>query len=41
MSEYNYYRWRDGLLPKTVNLIDIAKYFDISVDYLLGNLIIK
>ena len=33
MSEYNYYRWRDGLLPKTVNLIDIAKYFDISVDY--------
>ncbi len=41
MSEYNCYRWRDGLLPKTVNLIDIAKYFDISVDYLLGNLIIK
>ena len=41
MSEHNYYRWRDGLLPKTVNLIDIAKYFDISVDYLLGNLIIK
>lgn len=41
MSEYNYYRWRDGLLPKTVNLIGIAKYFDISVDYLLGNLIIK
>ena len=41
MSVYNYYRWRDGLLPKTVNLIDIAKYFDISVDYLLGNLIIK
>ena len=41
MSEYNYYRWRDGLLPKTVNLIDIAKYFDISVDYLLGNLLMK
>ena len=41
ISEYNYYRWRDGLLPKTVNLIDIAKYFDISVDYLLGNLLMK
>ncbi len=39
MSEYNYYRWRDGLLPKTVNIIDIAKYFDVSIDFLLGNTI--
>ena len=37
MSEFNYYRWRDGLLPKTINLIDLAKYFDVSVEYLLGD----
>ncbi len=37
MSEYNYYRWRDGLLPKTINLIDIAKYYNVSIDYILGN----
>ena len=38
MSEYNYYRWRDGILPKTVNLIDLAKYFEVSIDYLLGKI---
>lgn len=37
MSEYNYYRWKNGLFPRTYNLIDIAKYFNISVDYLVGN----
>ncbi len=37
MSEYNYYRWRDGLLPKTINLIDIAKFYNVSIDYILGN----
>jgi DNA-binding XRE family transcriptional regulator len=36
MSEYNYYRWKSGKIPKTVNLIDIAKYFDCSLDYLVG-----
>lgn len=36
MSEYNYYRWKAGKFPKTVNLITIAKYFDVSVDYLIG-----
>ena len=41
MSEYNYYRWRNGKFPKTSNLIEIAKYFDISVDYLVGDLLIK
>lgn len=41
MSEYNYYRWRNGLIPKTVNLIDIAKYFGVSIDYLIGNMIGK
>ena len=37
MSEYNYYRWKDGKFPQTSNLIDIAKYFDISFDWLIGN----
>lgn len=36
MSEYNFYRWRNGKFPKTVNLILVAKYFDVSVDYLLS-----
>ncbi len=41
MSEYSYYRWCDGLIPKTINLIDLAKYFDVSIEYLLGNLLSK
>ena len=36
MSEYNYYRWQKGSMPKTTNLIEIAKYFGVSVDYLIG-----
>ena len=36
MSEYNYYRWKAGIFPKTVNLLSIAKYFDCSIDYLVG-----
>ncbi len=36
MSENNYYRWRDGKFPKTINLIDVARYFDVSIDYLVG-----
>lgn len=36
MSEHNYYRWRDGQIPKTVNLVEIAEYFNVSVDYLIG-----
>lgn len=36
MSEYNYYRWKNGMFPKTSNLIEIAKYFDVSIDYLIG-----
>ena len=35
MGEYNYYRWKSGKFPKTNNLIEIAKYFDTSLDYLL------
>ena len=38
MSETNYYRWRSGKFPKTSNLIDIAKYFNVSLDYLIGDM---
>ncbi len=37
MSEYNYYRWKKGLFPKTNNLITIAKNFDVGLDFLVGN----
>ena len=37
MSEYNYYRWKKGMFPKTNNLVDIAKYFGTSTDFLVGN----
>ena len=36
MSEYNYYRWKNGKFPKTINLIQISKYFGVSLDYLIG-----
>ena len=36
-KEANYYRWKSGLIPKTNNLLTIAKYFDVSLDYLIGN----
>ncbi|MBR6778770.1 MAG: helix-turn-helix transcriptional regulator [Clostridia bacterium] len=38
ISEYNYYRWRDGTKPLTSMIIILAKYFDVSVDYLVHNL---
>lgn len=41
MSEYDYYRWKAGQFPKTSNLIDIANYFDVSIDYLVGRSDIK
>ena len=36
MSEYNYYRWKKGMFPKTSNLIEIAQFFDVSIDFLVG-----
>ena len=36
-KESNYYRWKAGKIPKTNNLLTIAKYFDVSLDYLIGN----
>lgn len=36
MSESNYYRWQRGeSKPAMTSLIAIAKYFDVSVDYLV------
>ena len=35
-KESNYYRWKAGKIPKTNNLLTIAKYFDVSLDYLIG-----
>ena len=37
MSEYNYFRWKNGKYPKTANLLIIAKTFDVSLDWLVGN----
>ena len=37
VSIANYFRWRDGVIPKTSVLIDIAKYFNVGLDYLVGN----
>ena len=39
MSEYNYYRWKKGTKPLTSVLIMLAKYFNVSVDYLVADLI--
>lgn len=36
-KDSNYYRWKAGKIPKINNLITIAKYFDVSLDYLVGN----
>lgn len=38
MSETNYYRWKTGKFPKTSNLIDIAKYFKVSIEFLIGDI---
>ena len=39
MSESNYYRWKKGTQPLTSVIITLAKYFDVSVDYIIGNMI--
>ena len=37
LGEYDYYRWKKGMFPKTSNLIVIAKFFDVSLDMIVGN----
>ncbi len=37
LGEYDYYRWKKGMFPKTSNLIVIAKFFDVSLDMLVGD----
>lgn len=39
MSESTYYRWQTGSIPHTSAIIELAKYFDVSVDYLAADLI--
>ena len=34
INESTYYRWQTGSIPHTSVLITLAKYFDVSVDYL-------
>ena len=29
-------KWKDGAVPLVSKVVDIAKFFDVSVDYLLG-----
>lgn len=37
MSEANFYRWQSGKTKPAMNsLIAIAKYFDVTIDYLIG-----
>jgi len=37
MSDANYYRWQRGKTKPTIaSLIAIAKYFDVSIDYLVS-----
>ncbi len=37
LGEYDYYRWKKGMFPKTSNLIVIAKFFNVSLDMLVGD----
>jgi len=36
MRPYNYYRWQKGVFPKSVVLLQIADYFEVSIDFLVG-----
>ena len=36
LKECSYYKWRKGVFPKTLILLEIVKYFEVSLDYLVG-----
>lgn len=36
LDEYTYYHWKHGKLPMTINVISVAKYFGVSMDFLVG-----
>lgn len=36
LDEYTFYHWKHGKVPMTINVIAISKYFDVSMDFLLG-----
>lgn len=37
LAENAYYRWKRGVEPRMSNVVAIAKYLGVSIDYLLGN----
>ncbi len=37
MSRSNVTKWKDGKIPKSDTVQKVAEYFNVSIDYLLGN----
>ncbi len=35
MGDKNYYHWKSGKIPKIGNLLSIANYFDVGLDWLI------
>lgn len=35
IKENTYYNWRKGTIPSTTNILTVANFFDVSIDYLL------
>lgn len=36
LDEYTYYHWKHGKSPMTINVISVARYFGVSIDFLIG-----
>lgn len=36
LDEYTYYHWKHGKTPMTINVIAVARYFGVSIDFLVG-----
>lgn len=39
MSEHTFYRWKNGEFSRTVSIVNVAKYLDISIDFLLAEVV--